>query len=152
MSITGMPTHNLAVSKFEGLPLDVLDRILITLPNWRSLRSAILSCKALYQAYQFRRDNILKTVVENEVGPTLNYLLVVVRGLRDVELGGSNAYLISLRLNDRSSVYWHEALTEADASEISSNKMGETVSRLEEEFTLRCASCFNHLEVPSRSM
>ncbi|GLB38536.1 hypothetical protein LshimejAT787_0504010 [Lyophyllum shimeji] len=65
----------------NSLPLDddVIDRILIFLPDYRTLRATILSSKAFYGVFQNHPHSILRAVSYNVTGPALPQALRVIR-------------------------------------------------------------------------
>ncbi|KLO11362.1 hypothetical protein SCHPADRAFT_475542 [Schizopora paradoxa] len=51
----------------ENLPMDVRDRLLCTLPDEESLKAAVLSCKALHEAYELHKKSINTEVFRNRL-------------------------------------------------------------------------------------
>lgn len=54
---------------FTELPLDIIHRILTSLPNFQSLGAAILSCKGAHGVFQAHPKAITTAVGTNIVGP-----------------------------------------------------------------------------------
>ena len=55
----------MTTSTLERLPADIHDRLLRTLPNTRTLKAAVLSCKAFHDAYELRKKTIQEEVSQN---------------------------------------------------------------------------------------
>ncbi len=68
-------------STLENLPLDVRDRLLCVLPDFPTLRAAVLSCKSVHDTYALRKKSIFDEVAKNEAGPAMRYAVAVARGL-----------------------------------------------------------------------
>lgn len=126
----------ITVSPLEKLPLDVRDRLLTSLPNFASLRTAVLSCKALHEAYAMRKHSIFNSVVRNEVGPALEEALVVSRATRDVDENHKEDE-VNDRMADRDGWYWDSKVDVEDAYVL--GEVARVASGLEDEFSLRCA-------------
>lgn len=65
----------------SSLPLDddIIDRILIFLPNYSTLRATILSSKSFYNVFKNHPNSILRAVSYNVTGPALPEALRVLR-------------------------------------------------------------------------
>ena len=66
-------------ASLDNLPLDVHIHILLFLPDFRSLRCAVLASKGLSKAYNVCPNRIREAIRYTELGPTLPYLLVSAR-------------------------------------------------------------------------
>ncbi|KAJ4482373.1 hypothetical protein J3R30DRAFT_3458685 [Lentinula aciculospora] len=65
----------------NGLPVsdDIIDRILLFLPTFSSLKATILTCKSFYQVYQTHPKSIVRAVAYNITGPALPQALECIR-------------------------------------------------------------------------
>ncbi|KLO11356.1 hypothetical protein SCHPADRAFT_906083 [Schizopora paradoxa] len=63
----------LTTPTFEGLPIDIRDLVLRLLPNYDSLKAAVLSCKAFHEAYKSRRRSIEMEVFCTQMGSYLQF-------------------------------------------------------------------------------
>ncbi|KLO09561.1 hypothetical protein SCHPADRAFT_1000186 [Schizopora paradoxa] len=123
-----------AVSPLERLPLDVRDRLLTSLSSFESLRAAVLSCKALYEAYSLRKHSVFNAVVENESGPALLEALAVSRAITDLEEHGKEDEIIDL-VADRDGPLWRSEVSVEDAYEV--GDIAQVASELEDLFSFR---------------
>ncbi|KLO09564.1 hypothetical protein SCHPADRAFT_561126 [Schizopora paradoxa] len=121
-------------SSLECLPLDVRDRLLTTLPSFASLRAAVLSCTALYEAYSFRKHSIFNAVVENEAGPALLEALAVSRATKDLDVY-SKEDEINDKFADKEGPYWRNEVSVGDAYEV--GIIAQVASELEDLFSFR---------------
>jgi hypothetical protein len=64
---------------FISLPVDLVDRLLMTLPNFETLQAAILSSKPMYYVFTAHPHSIVKAVAFNLVGPALPSALNLLR-------------------------------------------------------------------------
>ena len=61
------------------LPLDVIDRILTTLPDYRSLAATVLSSKVFWKAFDAHHRGVLRHVARNMYGGALPMALRLAR-------------------------------------------------------------------------
>ena len=118
----------------EDLPLDIRDRLLVFLSDFRSLRCAVLSSGYLLEAYYARKRSIFYAVLENEVGPALSYATALLRVKAAVKRKEGDKILE--KLNDRNSDCWNTPVRMDEAFELTS--VSCIVRRLETHFSLRC--------------
>lgn len=64
---------------FNDLSLDLRDQLLMTVPDFLTLRSAVLASRTLHEAFAIRPKSIIRAVVRNEVGPAWPHALSLVR-------------------------------------------------------------------------
>ncbi|KAK7045456.1 hypothetical protein VNI00_007709 [Paramarasmius palmivorus] len=66
---------------FNGLPLadDIIDRILLFLPDFATLRSTILASKSFHNVFKTHPNSILRAVAYNITGPALPQALRCIR-------------------------------------------------------------------------
>lgn len=66
--------------KFEDLPTDIVDRILIFIPDLSTLSAALLTSKGyIYNVYQAHPNSIFQAVAYNITGPALSQALRVAK-------------------------------------------------------------------------
>ena len=61
----------------ENLPLDVIARFLLFVPDLPSLQAAVLSGTYMHEAYTMYRNTVLQSVMEHELGPGLCFARAV---------------------------------------------------------------------------
>lgn len=63
---------------FTDLPLDVIDRVFMTLPDFQTLAAAIMVCKECYNVFQTHPKSIVHAIASNIVGPAIPQALELV--------------------------------------------------------------------------
>ncbi len=129
-------------STLESLPLDVRDHLLCVLPDFASLRSAVLSCKAFHGVYILRKKSIVDEVAKNEAGPAMRYAVAVTRGMIDLADAKENGGWSRLRLGiegdgDNEGEYWNEEVRFEDINGWKLLKVVSSAEALEKEYSLR---------------
>ncbi|KAF7789218.1 hypothetical protein EIP86_000159 [Pleurotus ostreatoroseus] len=59
------------MATFGDLPLDLLDRVLMYLPDFNTLSSVLKTCKSIYGVFQAHPKSIVQAIAFNIVGPAL---------------------------------------------------------------------------------
>lgn len=116
----------------EDLPLDIRDRLLVYMPDFLSLRCAVLSSGYLLEAYKARKKSIFRSVLENEAGPVLPYAIALIR-VR-AAIGNNDGEQIFSKLNNPESDCWRD-IQAREAFELT--RVASIVNRLEVHFSLR---------------
>ncbi|TDL28786.1 hypothetical protein BD410DRAFT_893725 [Rickenella mellea] len=80
-------------AQFKNLALDIRDYLLTCLPDFETLRSAVLASRGLHEAYVLRSKSIMHCVVSSEIGPAWPFALVLAR-MRDEPWEGCTDGLI----------------------------------------------------------
>ena len=63
--------------KFEDLPVDIVDRILVFIPDFPTLRAALLTSKNyIYNVYQEHPNSIFQSVASSVSGAALRQALI----------------------------------------------------------------------------
>lgn len=127
----------------EDLPLDIRDRLLVYMPDFLSLRCAVLSSGYLLEVYKARKKSIFRSVLENEVGPVLPFATALIRVRAAVEKNDGEQ--IFSKLNDAESDCWKEDIQAREAFELS--RVASIVNRLEVHFSLRFVTCSFHYQI-----
>ncbi|EIN11441.1 hypothetical protein PUNSTDRAFT_131608 [Punctularia strigosozonata HHB-11173 SS5] len=72
---------------YNGFPLDddIVDSILSTIDEFKTLVSFILSCKAVYNVYKRHPMSIQRSITVNQTGPAVAQALALVRMQGDVD-------------------------------------------------------------------
>jgi hypothetical protein len=75
---------------------DIIDRILRSLVDFASLRSLVLTCKAVHAVFQSRPKSIIRAVAYNIVGPVLPQVLLLARNQCLGELSTGTAFVVPI--------------------------------------------------------
>jgi len=117
-------------SHMQRLPSDILDRILILLPDFETLQVALLTSRAFYEVFQAHPQSIVRAVAYDQVGPALPQALRVVRCQSD-----KIEYDTHLERDVLS-----QMITPGETRELILNS--DIVHALEDMFSLRCGFRF----------
>ena len=91
-----------SLSPIERLPIELIEELLLLLPDCYSLGSAVLAAFVFYEAYIHRRGSILFTVCRHENGRVWPYALALVKAqLANEEQRGSDLFADELLDLDR---------------------------------------------------
>ncbi|KAK7694337.1 hypothetical protein QCA50_001520 [Cerrena zonata] len=72
--------------KFEDLPSDIVDRILMSIPDFTTLSAALLTSKAhVYNVYQAHPKSVFHAVAYNITGPAIRQALCVAKMAEEAE-------------------------------------------------------------------
>ena len=129
----------------DFLPVEILDQVLTSLPDFRSLRSAVTASRRLHEAYALRKKHILIDVEYNEVGPALRCAVALVRLMTIVERVRSESNFVNNEeledivnlLSKPDSYLWNPDLTAQEVFELT--RVSSTVRRYESHYWLRYA-------------
>ena len=130
--------YSSGLSPIEKLPVDVVDRLLLYLTDYYSLRSSVLAALVFYDVYINRRGSIRLAVCQNEVGPAWPQALALVRS----QLSCEEDYSCEKFLKNLSQIFTGEntsvrTITEEEAWGLV--RVSSTARRLEQHFMIRQA-------------
>ena len=137
-NIQPRPSPNSNLSSIEKLPIDVVDRLLLFLSDYHTLRSAVLAAFVFYDAFMNRPGSIRLAVCQNEVGPAWPQAMALIKSklCRD-ESHGSSKFLEALLKFDQGDILNSHSINDEEAQYFV--RVSSTARRLEQHFANRQA-------------
>ena len=122
--------------KLSSLPIDVSDRLLTSLPDFYTLRCAVLSCKCLQEAFETRKASIRHAVALREVGNALKYALLLARIKLNIEREDIETVLDWLNDGHAHGSHFTNGITAKEAGVLV--RVSSVVKRLDILYCVRC--------------